>query len=98
MKITKARFGPGLPCGFMTIINLPTATSMLGYIAGYSLSWFDEFLPFVLAIAGIIIASLLLPWLGGAIVRAIRTLVSKGNRKPYHYLKLGDEWFPEEDN
>lgn len=58
---------------FAFTYTLPNATSVLSDLGLYGSALFDEYLPFVLAIAGILLVGTLLAW----IVSTFKTLLHR---------------------
>ncbi len=64
----------------LSIITLPTATSVVSSVSSYSSELFDEFLPIGLAVAGILGGVLLARFIGKTALHAIERLTGRGRR------------------
>lgn len=64
----------------LTLITMPSATSVIADMSEYATAFFSELLVFALAVAGIIVGILLLKKLAKAGVGGVRQLVGGGRR------------------
>lgn len=59
------------------LVTMPSATSTFSSMSGYTSGVFDEFLPYVLGLVGLVVGAIILAKLASVIYKAVGTALGK---------------------